>query len=132
MRKIIINGNIDYADSNSVLGLIAQKDILIPLYSPDNLTVKAAMLAQKGHVFRYYYPNWSAEPYRTYGIRNKITTLGSIITNTLWTFTWVDGGGAAVSGYRTTEMAYDPNLTYNPPPYFPTSGEYEFLNWEEL
>jgi len=131
MRKIIINGSIDYADSNSVLGLIAQKDILIPLYSPDNLVVKAAMLAQKGHIFRYYYPNWTSEPYKTYGIRNKITTFGSIITNTMWTFTWVYENNV-ISGYRTTEMTYDPDLTYDPPPYFPTSGEYEFLNWEEL
>jgi len=132
MKNIIISGNIDYADSGSVLGLIAQKDILISLYSPDNLTVKAVLLAQKGHVFRYYYPKWSDEPYKTYAIRNKITTFGSIITNTMWTFTWVDAYNNVVSGYRTTEMNYDSNLTYNFPPYFPTAGEYEFLNWEEV
>jgi len=132
MKNIIINGNINYADSNSVLGLIAQKDILIPLYSPDNLEIKATMLAQKGHVFRYYYPKWNDEPYRTYAIRNHIRTYGSIITNTIWTFTWVDSYGNVVSGYRTTEMNYDSNLTYNPPPYFPTTGEYQFISWEEL
>lgn len=132
MKKIIINGNIDYADSNSVLGLISQKDILIPLYSPDNLDIKAVLLAQKGHVFRYYYPNWSSEPYKTYAIRNQIRTFGSIITNTMWTFTWVDSNGSVVSGYRNTEMNYDSNLTYNPPPYFPTAGEYEFASWEEI
>ena len=132
MKNIIINGDIDYADTDSVLGLLAQKDILIPLYSPDNLTIKAALLAQKGHVFRYYYPKWSNEPYKTYAIRNKITTFGSIITNTIWTFTWLDSYNNVVSGYRTTEMNYDSNLTYNPPPYFPTAGEYEFIGWEEL
>ena len=132
MKNIIINGNIDYADSDSVLGLIAQKDILIPLYSPDNLEIKAALLAQNGHVFRYYYPDWTSEPYRTYAVRNNITTYGSIITNMIWTFSWVDGGGNVVSGYRTTEMNYDSHLTHNPPPYFPTAGEYEFLGWEEL
>ena len=132
MRKIIINGNIDYADSNSVLGLISQKDILIPLYSPDNLDIKAALLAQKGHVFRYYYPKWSSEPYKTYAIRNQIRTFGSIITNTMWTFTWVDSNNNVVSGYRNTEMNYDSNLTYNSPPYFPTAGEYEIVGWEEI
>lgn len=132
MRKIIINGNINYTNSNSVLGLISQSDILVPLYSADNLEIKAAMLAQKGHVFRYYYPKWSSEPYKTYAIRNQIRTYGSIITNTIWTFTWVDSYGAVVSGYRTTEMNYDSNLTYNPPPYFPTTGEYQFVSWEEL
>lgn len=132
MKNIIINGNIDYADSSSVLGLIAQKDILIPLYSPDNLEIKAALLAQKGHVFRYYYPKWSSEPYKTYAIRNLIRTFGSIITNIIWTFTWVDSYGNVVSGYRTTDMNYDSSLTYNPPPYFPTAGEYEIVGWEEI
>jgi len=133
MRKIIINGDIDYADANSTLGLIAQKDVLIPLYSPDNLTIKASLLAQNGHVFRYYYPEWSDEPYQTYAIRDYIETYGSIITNTMWTFSWVsDVGGPVVSGYQNTEMMYDSDLTYNPPPYFPTIGEYEFVSWEEL
>ena len=130
--KLIINGNINYIDSNSVLGLISQSDILIPLYSPNNLEIKAAMLAQKGHVFRYYYPKWSQEPYKTYAIRNYIETYGSIITNTIWTFTWVDSYGNVVSGYRETEMSYNSDLTYSPPPYFPTVGEYQFISWEEL
>lgn len=130
--KMIISGNINYIDANSVLGLIGQKDILIPLYSPDNLEIKAGLLAQKGHVFRYYYPNWRWEPYRTYAIRTYIETYGSIITNTIWTFTWVDWRGNVVSGYRETEMSYNPDLTYNPPPYFPVSGEYEICAWEEL
>jgi len=130
--KIIISGNINYIDANSVLGLIGQKDILIPLYSPDNLEIKAGLLAQKGHVFRYHYPKWNQEPYKTYAIRNYIETYGSIITNTIWTFTWVDGSGNVVSGYRETEMSYNPDLTYNPPPYFPVSGEYEIVGWEEL
>lgn len=130
--KVIIPENINYIGENSVLSLIGQKDILIPLYSPNNLEVKAAMLAQKGHVFRYYYPRWSSEPYKTYAIRDYIETYGSIITNTIWTFTWVDGQGNVVSGYRETEMSYNPDLTYNPPPYFPVSGEYEIVSWEEI
>ena len=125
---IIINGNITYANSNSVLGLIGQKDILIPLYSPDNLVIEAAMLAQKGHVFRYYYPWWASH---TYYIRDSIHTFGSIITNTVWTFTWVSGS-TVTSGYRNTDMNYDSSLTFNPPPYFPTAGDYRFISWEEV
>jgi hypothetical protein len=132
LKKIIIWGDINYVDSNSVLGLISQKDILIPLYSPQRLEIKAALLAQKGHVFRYYYPNWPWEPYKTYAIRDYIETYGSIITNTMWTFSWVDGEGNVVSGYRETEMRYNSDLTYNPPPYFPVSGEYEVVSWDEV
>lgn len=130
--KVIIPESINYVDEDSVLGLIGQKDILIPLYSPDQLEVKAALLAQKGHVFRYYYPDWPWEPYRTYAIRTYIETYGSIITNTMWTFTWVDSWGNVVSGYQQTEMSYNPDLTYSPPPYFPVSGEYEIVSWEEI
>jgi hypothetical protein len=130
--KLMIPNNISYVNDYSVLGLIAQKDILIPLYSPDNLEIKAAMLAQKGHIFRYYYPNWWYEPYHTYSVRSYIETYGSIITNTIWTFTWVNWSGAVVSGYKQTEMSYNPDLTYNPPPYFPVTGDYEIVNWEEI
>lgn len=125
--KIIINGNIDYADDNSVLGLIGQKDILIPLYSPNNLTIKAVLLAQKGRVIRYYYPSW----YAPYHIRDFIEVYGSIITNKIWTFTWVNRRGQVISGYRQTSMNYDPKLTFNPPPFFPQRGEYKFISWEE-
>ncbi|MFH0791679.1 MAG: hypothetical protein V1905_00465 [bacterium] len=130
--KAIISGNINYMDANSALGIIAQKDILIPFYSPDNLEIKAALLAQKGHIFRYYYPSWTYEPYRTYAIRNNIETYGSIITNTMWTFTWVNSQGSVTSGYRTTEMSYNPDFTYYPPPYYPVSSDYEISEWKEL
>ncbi|PIZ01090.1 hypothetical protein COY61_00730 [bacterium (Candidatus Gribaldobacteria) CG_4_10_14_0_8_um_filter_33_9] len=132
LKKIVISNNINYADFNSVLGLISQKDILIPLRSPNNLEIKAALLAQKGHVFRYYYPKRNYDPYKTYAIRDYIETFGSIITNTIWTFTWVDGLGNVVSGYKETEMSYNKDLTYNPPPYFPVSGDYEVVSWEEV
>lgn len=132
LKKIIIPNNINYANSNSVLGLISQKDILIPLRSPNNLEIKAVLLAQKGHVFRYYYEKQNHEPYKTYAIRDYIETFGSIITNTMWTFTWVDELGNVVSGYKETEMSYNKDLTYSPPPYFPVSGNYETVSWEEI
>jgi len=125
--KIIINGNIDYADENSVLGIIAQKDILIPLYSPDDLTIKATLLAQKGHVYRYYYPFW----YSPYNVRNSIEVYGSIISKGIWTFSWVNSSGNIISGYKSTSTVYDSSLTFNPPPYFPQRGEYKFISWQE-
>ena len=130
--KIIIPNSINYVDNNSVLGLIAQKDILIPLYSPDNLEIKAALLAQKGHVFRYFYPPWWFEPYRTYAKRSYLETYGSIISNTMWTFSWVDLNNNIVSGYEQTEISYNPDLTYNPPPFFPVTGDYQIVSWEEI
>lgn len=123
-KSIYLNGNINYLahDGNHVLALMAQKDVLIPRYSPATLNIDAILLAQKGHCFRYYYPD---------NILSSITVYGSIISNTQWTWSW-DCGGWICSGYQTTNSLYNPYLTYSPPPSFPTTGEYEFISWEEV
>ncbi len=129
--SIIINGDITFKnrlDTNS-LALIAQKDILIPFYSaPNDLDINAVLLAKNGKVVRYYYYNTNSP----YSIRDSIEVYGSIITNKIWTWTWVNSSGNVVSGYRNTETLYDPNLKYYPPPGFPTKTEYEFIKWEEI
>ncbi|MFH0818700.1 MAG: hypothetical protein V1898_01765 [Patescibacteria group bacterium] len=129
--SIFIQNNIEYdlRDGSSVLGLIAQKDILIPLYAPNELIIDAALLAQKGHVFRYYYPS----SMYSQAIRSSIETYGTIITNTVWTFSWVSSAdGPVISGYQNTSSVYDPYLLYGPPPSFPSGDEYEFISWEEI
>ena len=79
---IIINGNITRADpSVTALALIAQKNILVPLSSPNALEVQAVMIAQKGAVQRYEYLNQGSDT-----IKNKIMVRGSIITNHVWTW----------------------------------------------
>ena len=127
-KDIIIANNIIRANPESVLGLIAQEDVLISLYSPDIMEIQAVLLAQRGRVIRYYYPWW----YAPYHLRKEIKTFGSIISNKIWTFTWVDATGKVISGYEKTEISYDPSLTYSPPPYFPVYGEYEAVKWREL
>ncbi|PIW36355.1 MAG: hypothetical protein COW24_05830 [Candidatus Kerfeldbacteria bacterium CG15_BIG_FIL_POST_REV_8_21_14_020_45_12] len=122
----------DSAASDPSLGLISQQDILIPLRSEDNLSIDAALVAIGGHAFRYYYPASSSEPYKTYALRDRIETYGTIITNTLWTWSWVSCDTCpVVSGYSENQITYDPNLRYSPPPGFPTQDEYAFISWEE-
>jgi len=126
--SIIINGNLTRADPHATLvGLIAQKNILVPLYSPNILEIQAVMIAQKGAVQRYYYSS-SYSPYHT---RNRIMVRGAIITNQVWTWSWVNSGGSVISGYNQTESYYEPALIYNPPPFFPSSGDLQFVSWEE-
>lgn len=124
-KSIIINGNLLYTakDGNHVLGLIAEQDILVPHNSLDNLEVDAAVLAQNGSAQRYYYPG---------DMKDSLTIYGSIISNGLWTWSWVSGGGSIVSGYRNTISTYDANLTYGPPPAFPVGSEYHLISWEEI
>ncbi len=130
--NIYIQNDINYTsqDGVNVLGLIAQNDILIPLYSDDELNIDAALLAQKGHIFRLYY---DAADYPLYALRSSLTLYGTIISNAVWTFNWVsEAGGPVTSGYETTSTTYDSYLFYSPPPSFPTEDEYEFISWEEV
>ena len=133
--RVIINGDLVYTskDGSNSLGIISQSDIYVPLYAAKNdLQINAALMAQKGHVFRNYYYNrylpWNA---RQYNLRKSLNLYGVIITNTVWTWSWVNSSKNTISGYRNTETIYDPNLIYNPPPGFPTTGEYQILQWEE-
>ncbi len=123
-RTIFINNNLQYLSRNgdNVLGLIAQKDIRVPRYAPDNLIIDAILLAQWGRVYRNVYSSPS--------IKTSIEVYGGIITNLTWTWTWVNGASVK-DGYTNTRQIYDSNVTYSPPPSFPTSGEYAFISWEE-
>lgn len=124
-KSIIINGNLTYVakDGNHSLGLMAEKNVLIPHNSPENLEINAVVLAQNGAAKRYYYPG---------DTKDSLTVYGSIISNGLWTWSWVSGGGQVVSGYESTNSTYDANLTYGPPPGFPVGSEYNLISWEEL
>ncbi len=139
--KIVINGNLTYAskDGNNELGLISQSNILVPFYSaPNNLEIDAALMAQKGHVYRKFYcagwgcPRWVPWWDAANIIRNSITVYGAIISNTVWSWSWTGPWGNVISGYRHTQTDYDAHLTYNPPPGFPTTGDYKILQWQDI
>lgn len=124
-KSIMIDNNLTYLakDGTSVLGLIAEQNILIPHDSPDTMEVDAALLAQNGAAKRYYYPG---------DIKTSLTIFGSVISNGLWTWSWVTQGGAIVSGYKNTNATYDTNLTYSPPGGFPVGSQYNLISWEEV
>ena len=110
------------ADGPDILGLIAQNNVSIGLYSDDDLEVDAALLAQRGRVGRNYY-TWPA----TYVYRNTITVYGSIVTRQRYGFAYTDG-----TGYHYRNLYFDNNLIYWPPPFFPTGDKYQIDLWEEL
>jgi hypothetical protein len=125
--SIIINDNLEYVarDGNHVLGLIAQKNIVVPHHAPDILTIDAIMLAQNGKVF-YNLAKKNPDRY----IKTSIETYGSIISNGVWGWGHKEGG-SLVDGYATTNFIYDNNATTSPPPFFPNVGEYVLTSWEE-
>jgi len=120
---IIINNDLMYTNGNGAdaIGLIAQRDISIGQYSEDDLRVDAALIAKDGRVGRNYYGGGCASY-----IRNTITVNGSLATRNRYGFAYTDG-----TGYQIRNLIYDNNLTFMPPPHFPTTGEYTFISWKE-
>lgn len=121
--NIYINNDVLYTnyDGTDIIGLIAENNISVGLYSEDNLEIDGALLAQKGRVGRDYYCCSS------YTWRDEITVYGSIATNQRYGFAYTDG-----TGYNLRNLYFDNNLLYTPPPYFPTGTEYELDLWEDL
>lgn len=126
---IILNGNISYGDvydGTRSFGAIAQKNVLIPYSAaPDVLTLDGAYLAQHGRFGRRYYPSGE------YKLRSAIHVRGMIGSNWTPVTAWADGNSGVHSGYEQATITYDAHLLYGPPPFFPTSGEYQLLSWEE-
>ena len=120
--SIIIPNNITYLakDGAHVLGLLAQKDILISYYSPNTLEINAALIAQNGSAQRYFFDG---------NIKTSLTIYGTIGSYGVWTWSW-SSGGATTSGYQNTSSVYDANLLYGPPPSFPLTNEgYKQISW---
>ncbi len=125
---IWIPDNIQYNtyDGSTVLGLIAQSDMYIARDVPDDFRLDGVLMSQKGKIIRHGYFDWCGG---TAGaVKQKLTLNGSLISyfKPYWNF-----GSAPDSGFVERELNYDTNVLYNPPPFFPTSGEYEFLSWVE-
>lgn len=135
-KNIWILNNLLYQakDGLNSLGLIAQNDIIFGWDIPEIFEVDAAMLAYKGKVIRhnYKYQGCSQGPG---AVRQQLIIYGSIISN-LKSY-WSYGQGSAgfgtdpTSGFSQRDIIYDSNLYYDPPPFFPSSGEYEFISWQE-
>ena len=125
VSNIILNNNLSYTnyDGRDSIGLIAQNDISVGLYSDDNLVIDAALIAKEGRIGRNYY---SSSCNSTYYKRNSITVTGSLATRGRYGFAYTDG-----TGYQTRNLIYDNNLTFIPPPHFPSTGEYTFISWKE-
>lgn len=127
---IILNSNISYGgvhDGSRSFGAIAQRHILIPYFAAEDvLSIDGAFIAQKGKFGRRYYNSGE------HRLKTRLNRFGMIGSNTPPGTAWVNSQGQITSGYQEGVATYDANLLYGPPPYFPTSGQYEFISWEEV
>ncbi|MCH7640650.1 hypothetical protein IID22_00405 [Patescibacteria group bacterium] len=126
--NIWIPNNITYSayDGSNSLGLIAQNDIYFARDVPEDFQLDAILMAQQGRILRHGYFDWCGGT--SGAIKDKLTINGSVISffKSYWNF-----GSTPDSGFITREINYDANNLFNPPPYFPTTGEYEFISWKE-
>lgn len=127
-KNITVDDNLLYTkrDGRDVISLIAQNNLNVGLYSPDNLEIDAALIAQNGRVGRYYYRSGSSRC-GSNSTKQSITLYGMIASNQRYGFAYTDG-----TGYQDRNIEYDSNLLYAPPPSFPqTAEQYSILSWEE-
>ena len=127
---VILNGNITYVDNAGADGLtvVADRSVLIPFNSPNDMTLSGIFIAQGGYFGRNYYPSSQGTGY----LRNSLIVNGTIVSNAREGTKW-SSGGTVVSGYQNRTNIYDSDLVTSPPPLTPTiSDEFTFLEWEEV
>jgi len=120
--------NLVYAAYNGSdnIGLVAEGDIYLARDVPNQFNIDGALISQQGKIIRHgYYTGCGGG---SWSIKQKLTINGSLTSyfKSYWNF-----GNPLVSGFVEREINYDSNLLYAPPPYFPTTGEYELISWEE-
>jgi len=125
---LFLQGNIEYSTTTGSDGLtvLAERNLLIPLNVPDDMTISGIFFAQKGAYGRSHYGNVS--PYNGYRSRDTLTTLGTVVTKGRTGTAWSDG-----QGFDVRYDLYDRSLTKSPPPLTPfTSPDFRFIEWREV
>lgn len=119
---IYIPDNITYEtkDNEHILGLIAQDNIIITQDVPDDMTIDAHLLAQKGAIYRLCY--W-------FDLKDSLTVYGSLISKDPGGFKC---GNPPWAGFVDTYYHANPEAIYHPPPMFPITTTSTIISWEEL
>jgi len=129
-RDVWLRDDIVYRNGNGADGfvLIGQHNVLITPDSPDYLDLDGVFIAQSGHFGRNHYSSYW---YPQYAKKEKLKIYGTIVSNGRVGTKW-SSGGTWVSGYRERENIYDPELSFSPPSFLPsTSDEFGYKGWEE-
>lgn len=109
------------------LGLVA-RNVKIAGTAPQNLEINAVMMAGGQNTDgSFYVTNYSSKT-----PPGTLSVLGGIIQKSRGPVgTFNSYTGTTVTGY-SKNYRYDPRLAANPPPFYPTTGQYERLSWQVL
>ncbi len=135
-KDVTINNSISYAtapDSTkpetdvsnlraATLGVVARNVILSG--TPSDLTLHGVYMAGAGNSTNgsLYYADWNATK------RNNLNLLGGLIQKKRGPVSTFNGN-TLQTGYNKNYQ-YDPRMMNTPPPFFPTTGQYDIKSWE--
>ena len=129
-KDIYIPSNIVYSsdprinpNSTDTMGIISEGDVVINHDASYNLEIDAAIMAMNTS---FMLDDWSQGP-----AKGTLTVYGGIIQDQRGPVGTFNGQtNQKVSGY-SKNYSYDPRLLNSPPPFYPTTGDYITLSWEE-
>lgn len=122
--------SVTYADdprvnsqSKDVLGIVAGGNVVIPREAPNDLRIDGSIMAVNRS---FANEGWMDQP-----PKGTLSVYGGIIQANRGIMGSFNGNnGTKLSGY-TKDYHYDPRLQSMNPPFFPTTGDYKVLVWQE-
>jgi len=129
-RNVVVTDSITYntnprtnPESTDMLGLIAERDVVISKNAPYNIEIDASVMALDDN---FIVENWWQGP-----PKGTLTVYGGIIQDSRGPVgTFSSSTGQKLSGYSKS-YHYDSRLVNSPPPFYPTTGDYISLNWRQ-
>ncbi len=109
--------------STDLLGIVAGQNVQVTATAPQNVEIDGSVMALG--------TSFTVENYNVAPAKGTLTVLGGIIQKNRGPVgTFNSSTGTKVSGY-TKDYHYDTRLQDNTPPFFPTTGNYTTVVWDE-
>lgn len=134
---VLIADDIEYVNGDGEDGLtvVAEDNLLLSFFAPNNLDVEGIYIAQGGRFGRNHYTTSGSydvpSSWDSYVLRSTFDLHGTIVSNGRVGTKW-SCGGTYCSGYDTRTTTFDRDLSTSPPPLTPAfDTNYEYVEWRE-
>jgi hypothetical protein len=122
--SIVYKDDPTVGSSDDVFGLVSERNIVLQDSAPHDVEINATMMALDDS---FYVENYD----QTWNLNGELRVLGGLIQNYRGPVgTFNSSTGTQRSGY-TKDYHYDKRLADTPPPFFPTTGQFERTWWKE-
>ncbi len=128
--NLMITNHLRYAtdpvttpQSTDLLGLLAEQNVIVSQSAPNDLTIQGSIMALQ--------TSFSVENWWQGSPRGLLNLYGGVIQNTRGAVGSISGTtGQLLTGYAKNYQ-YDQRFSSLAPPFFPTTGRYEAVLWQE-